>query len=86
MVPRKRLSADDLHVIEWYVDASFAVHNDFKSHTGGAMSIGTRVPISECENSRQNHDRYDKSRNSKQDDSKSSDCNCEAWINIEGVT
>jgi hypothetical protein len=27
------LSADDLHVIKWYVDASFAVHGDFKSHT-----------------------------------------------------
>jgi hypothetical protein len=27
------LSADDLHVIKWYVDASFAVHKDFKSHT-----------------------------------------------------
>jgi hypothetical protein len=40
------LSADDLHVIKWYVDASFAVHNDFKSHTGGAMSYGTGVPIS----------------------------------------
>jgi hypothetical protein len=40
------LSADDLHVIKWYVDASFAVHADFKSHTGGAMSYGTGVPIS----------------------------------------
>jgi hypothetical protein len=40
------LSADDLHVIKWYVDASFAVHKDFKSHTGGAMSYGTGVPIS----------------------------------------
>jgi hypothetical protein len=40
------LSADDLHVIKWYVDASFAVHGDFKSHTGGAMSYGTGVPIS----------------------------------------
>jgi hypothetical protein len=40
------LSADDLHVIKWYVDASFAVHPDFKSHTGGAMTFGTGVPIS----------------------------------------
>jgi hypothetical protein len=40
------LSADDLHVIKWYVNASFAVHGDFKSHTGGAMSYGTEVPIS----------------------------------------
>jgi hypothetical protein len=25
---------------EWYVDASFAVHRDFKSHTGVAMTAG----------------------------------------------
>jgi len=34
------LSADDLQVIKWYVDASFAVHPDFKSHTGGSMTMG----------------------------------------------
>ena len=28
------LRADDLSVVKWYVDASFAVHPDFKSHTG----------------------------------------------------
>ena len=26
------LSADNLHVIKWYVDASFAVHPDSRSH------------------------------------------------------
>ena len=30
------LSADDLHVIKWYVDASFAVHNDIE------VTIATR--------------------------------------------
>jgi hypothetical protein len=40
------LAADDQHVIKWYIDASFAVHHDFRSHTGGAMSYGTSVPIS----------------------------------------
>jgi hypothetical protein len=34
------LSADDLFVIKWYVDAAFAVHPDFKSHTGGVMTFG----------------------------------------------
>jgi len=34
------LTADDLHVVKWYVDASFAVHPDFKSHTGGVMTFG----------------------------------------------
>jgi hypothetical protein len=39
------LSADDLHVIKWHVDAAFAVHPDFKSHTGGAMTYGRGCPI-----------------------------------------
>ena len=33
------LSADDLRVIKWFIDASFAVHPDFKSHTGAVMTI-----------------------------------------------
>eukprot|EP00980_Cylindrotheca_fusiformis_P014070 scaffold3673_cov93-Cylindrotheca_fusiformis.AAC.1 len=34
------LSIDNLRVIKWYVDVSFAVHPDFKSHSGGVMSMG----------------------------------------------
>jgi hypothetical protein len=34
------LSADDLRIIKWYIDASFACHPDFKSHTGATMSMG----------------------------------------------
>eukprot|EP00980_Cylindrotheca_fusiformis_P024000 scaffold11319_cov78-Cylindrotheca_fusiformis.AAC.5 len=34
------LSINNLRVIKWYVDASFAVHPDFKSHSGGVMSMG----------------------------------------------
>ena len=34
------LEADDLRVVNWHVDASFAVHEDMKSHTGGTMSVG----------------------------------------------
>ena len=34
------LSADNLRVIKWYVDASFAVHEDYKSHTGAVMTMG----------------------------------------------
>ena len=33
-------SDDDLKWIKWYVDASFAVHPDFKSHTGVIMNMG----------------------------------------------
>jgi hypothetical protein len=34
------LEADDTHIIKWWVDASFAVHDDMKSHTGGTMMMG----------------------------------------------
>jgi len=34
------LSADALNILKWYVDPSFAVHADFKSHTGSVMSMG----------------------------------------------
>jgi hypothetical protein len=40
------LSADELQLVKWYVDASFAVHGDFRSHTDDAMTYGTDVPIS----------------------------------------
>ena len=39
------LSVDDLHVIKWWIDASFAVHPDFKSHSGLTMSFGGGAPI-----------------------------------------
>jgi hypothetical protein len=39
------LAADDLRVVKWYVDASFAVHPDFKSHTGASMTYGEGAPI-----------------------------------------
>eukprot|EP00980_Cylindrotheca_fusiformis_P011346 scaffold2624_cov154-Cylindrotheca_fusiformis.AAC.1 len=31
---------DDLRVVKWYIDASFAVHPDFRSHTGAVMTWG----------------------------------------------
>jgi hypothetical protein len=34
------LEADDFHVVKWWVDASYAVHPDMKSHTGATMSLG----------------------------------------------
>jgi len=34
------LEADDLQVIWWWVDASFGVHTDMRSHTGATMSLG----------------------------------------------
>ena len=42
------LSIDTVGVIKWYIDASFAVHPDFKSHTGVKMTMGkgTMIPVS----------------------------------------
>ena len=37
------LKADDSQTIKWYVDARFAVHNDYKSHTGATMTLGEGV-------------------------------------------
>jgi hypothetical protein len=34
------LEADNAHIVKWWVNASFAVHPDMKSHTGGMMSLG----------------------------------------------
>ena len=34
------LTADGSGIIRWWVDASFAVHEDMKSHTGAMMSLG----------------------------------------------
>jgi hypothetical protein len=35
------LGADDLKKLRTFIDASYAVHPDMKSHTGGDMSMGT---------------------------------------------
>jgi len=34
------LSADDLSVVRWWIDAAYAVHEDCKGHTGASMSLG----------------------------------------------
>jgi hypothetical protein len=34
-----RLSAHGLRVVKWYVDSSFRVHPDFKSHTRAVMML-----------------------------------------------
>jgi hypothetical protein len=40
------LGADDLSSIRTWVDASYAVHPDMRSHTGGVMSMGTGAVVS----------------------------------------
>jgi hypothetical protein len=37
------LESDGSNIIKWWADASYAVHPDLKSHTGGAMSLGKGV-------------------------------------------
>jgi hypothetical protein len=41
-----RLSAENLNIIKWWTDASYAVHHDMRSHTGGVMSMGTGAAYS----------------------------------------
>jgi hypothetical protein len=37
------MKADGTQTIKWHVDASFAVHKDYKSHTGATMTLGEGV-------------------------------------------
>jgi hypothetical protein len=48
---RRILGADDLSVLRTRVDASYAVHENMKSHTGGAISFGTGAVM--CKSTKQ---------------------------------
>ena len=48
---RRYIGADDLKRLYTWVDAAYAVHPNMRSHTGGAMSMGTGVI--HCKSSRQ---------------------------------
>ena len=39
------LEGDNIHIIKWWVDASYAPHQDMKSHTGATMTLGQGCPI-----------------------------------------
>ena len=34
------LEGNDANVMKWWIDVSYAVHPDMKSHTGGIFSFG----------------------------------------------
>ena len=40
------IEVDNNGIIEWSVDAAFAVHSDMKSHSGGTMTMGKGSVIS----------------------------------------
>ena len=35
------LSAENARILKWYIDASYGIHKDMKSHTGAALTMGT---------------------------------------------
>ena len=39
------LGADGAGIVKWFVDASFAVHPNMRSHTGGALTLGRGCPV-----------------------------------------
>jgi hypothetical protein len=49
-----RLRADNLNIVTWWVDVAFAVHNDMRSHTGGAMSLGAGAIYSSSQKQKMN--------------------------------
>ncbi len=40
------LDASEMTLVRWWVDASFTVHSDYKSHTGAVLSLGRGGVIS----------------------------------------
>ena len=56
------LEANDAHVVKWWVDASFAVHQDKRSHIGGTMSLGKRLAYSTSTHHKIQHKKFHKGR------------------------
>ena len=40
---KSTLSVDNLHIINWLVDASYATHEECKSHMGSMVSLGKEL-------------------------------------------
>ena len=40
------LSADNLNVIKWWVDASYAEHDDMRGHAGATIPLGRGLVLS----------------------------------------
>ena len=48
------LAMDKSSKMQWHVDASFAVHNDMKSHTGTTMTMGQGAAFSQSSKHKRN--------------------------------
>lgn len=48
------LGAEDITKSKTWIDASYGVHNDCKSHTGGGMSWGWGILLSKCQKQKLN--------------------------------
>ena len=48
------IGADDITKAKSWVDVSYAIHNDCRSHTGGAMSWGWGVLLTKCQKQKLN--------------------------------
>ena len=48
------LGADDMTKVKSWVDVSYGIHDDCKSHTGGAMSWGWGVLMTKCQKQKLN--------------------------------
>ena len=48
------LEASNLRVIEWWVDASYTTHSDYKGHSRGMMSLGKGATTSSYNKQKQN--------------------------------
>ena len=40
------LGVEDIGLVRWYMDASYATHDDCKGHTGAMMTLGQGAAIS----------------------------------------
>ena len=41
-------ASDGISIIKWYVNTAFAMHLDFKSHTGAMMCFGNKGGAIQC--------------------------------------
>ena len=52
------LESYDVLILKWLVDASYAMHNDFLSHTGATLSLGKGYPYSKSSKQKLNTKSY----------------------------